>query len=419
MVAKGPTSYYATLATVSSIASSLAIYLSGSALTNASTVAQAGCVCFACAAFLFQRVLFMAIVENVPEIDCIVANALSYGIGILSMRACVLLGLFLRARGVGMTESKSKMTLVHYLAWLGLAAGVASMGILLFQSITSEISFNCFQNLDQKLTASTNLLFAFGLSILTLAMSIPIMRMMRQMSDMGTTKWSPTYQRARKLSYAVKLVPLAVSIALIGLTISSIKNQFVFLCALIVSDLCAILLLVIPMLAVATTPAEQPGIRPTGGDGSNPIISPGGRGCGGAASAGIELQGKDAMESGAKGGQGKSVKGKTLNTLQDSGRMPIKGAVYYEGNVSVDEGEPVDVLGEHQDTSTHNGRDGYVDRHSLIGGFYDRLVASQCGSVADRQQGASMQLETAADDRATSHNVELLVMPNGTQTQHA
>ncbi|KAL2919965.1 hypothetical protein HK105_200031 [Polyrhizophydium stewartii] len=240
--------YTSSLATISSIVSSIVVYGAGISLTNAKTRSQALSATVAGVSFLAQRIIFLALVENVAGVDCIVINGVSYSL-LVAMRLAVLFGLLLRAQAANRALDSMLMRVVTYAS---VALGLASIGATVLEAVRAKYpAGSCFQDPNQNFVLFSNLSSVMSVSILTVVIAVPVFRALAGAG--GARPHTRVEAQAHVLSKVMRLTPLLLCAAMIGLTVSSssISNSFLFRTVLVLTDFSHVWLLLFPMVVMA------------------------------------------------------------------------------------------------------------------------------------------------------------------------
>ncbi|KAJ8323936.1 hypothetical protein QVD99_008286 [Batrachochytrium dendrobatidis] len=246
--------FTSSLSTLSSIFSAVVIYGAGTALANTKNFYQGIAVGIASSAFLAQRIAFMTLVENIPNIDCDAANGTSYGF-LVVMRFAILWGLYMRATGANRSIKSPVLTILTCSAAL---LGALSSCVVTIQGLMSpDVPNSCSHQLNKLMTFLNNLVFVISLSILTIVVSIPIFKALagigRTPQHLGQLPISRVHQQARVLSRFLRLIPIALCVLLGSISILSsfIEHRFLFYASLVFSDFCSIWLLLFPLVIMA------------------------------------------------------------------------------------------------------------------------------------------------------------------------
>ncbi|KAH6565793.1 hypothetical protein BASA82_001005 [Batrachochytrium salamandrivorans] len=242
-------SFLASLSTVSSVFSAIVVYGAGVALGSTKNQFQGIATAVATTGYLAQRITFMILAEDIPDINCATANAASYSF-LCIMRLAILAGLTLRARGSISMQFSVVLTSANFVA---VVLGIASVGILIYQACVSPyVPGTCIQGLDRTVTFVGNIMFVIALTILTIVLSVPIFKTLAVANTTGPTT-SRIHNQIRILSRFLRLFPLGLCVLITVMMVwsSHISNVFVFLVSLIFADSCQIWLLLFPMVVIA------------------------------------------------------------------------------------------------------------------------------------------------------------------------
>ncbi|KAL2914423.1 hypothetical protein HK105_205990 [Polyrhizophydium stewartii] len=240
--------FVASLAVVLSIFCSIVVYGAGVALSNFKNAIQGFSVLGASVAFLCQQILYMALIEGAPDLDCYMTNASSYAC-LVVLRASILAGLYART---GAATRNSRLLLAATM--VAVLMVVAAIIITITYAYTSPYGQGgCFQTLDQRLTTASNTLLVVGYSILTCVMAVPIFKAFSR-SPGSEKAMSRVQSQARYMLRLLKLIPLSFCIIDITLLFTSppASRPFAFFTSLVLSDFCQIWLLLFPLVVMAS-----------------------------------------------------------------------------------------------------------------------------------------------------------------------
>ncbi|EGF78728.1 hypothetical protein BATDEDRAFT_26643 [Batrachochytrium dendrobatidis JAM81] len=263
--------FIATLACLSSIFSSIVVYSSGVALSNAKSYSQGIPIAIASSTFLIQRVLFVAIIEHVPYFQCEFLNGLSYTCLCL-MRLCILHGMY------GRTFSARKLYMaIRISTGLAIVVGISSLGLLINDWVYARYTDESCTHIVSFIDATVgNVFFVLALTVLSVVLIVPINSTAIRLGSTESLSLNPSQVQAKLLQTFLKYVPIGLCATLIALALLSIfkDDMFAFLLSLIFSDFCQILLLLFPSVVLASDNS----LTPTGtGDqviGADPNLSP-------------------------------------------------------------------------------------------------------------------------------------------------
>ncbi|KAH6579367.1 hypothetical protein BASA61_010293 [Batrachochytrium salamandrivorans] len=229
-------SFLASLSTVSSVFSAIVVYGAGVALGSTKNQFQGIATAVATTGYLAQRITFMILAEDIPDINCATANAASYSF-LCIMRLAILAGLTLRARGSISMQFSVVLTSANFVA---VVLGIASVGILIYQACVSPyVPGTCIQGLDRTVTFVGNIMFVIALTILTIVLSVPIFKTLAVANTTGPTT-SRIHNQIRILSRFLRLFPLGLCVLITVMMVwsSHISNVFcipgfAYLCGLV------------------------------------------------------------------------------------------------------------------------------------------------------------------------------------------